>query len=440
MPGLASTLNWETFPQQAWQWTRQHVLVANMLVQAVLVVGLVLLGLFIGRALKKRLEGMFERQLTGGGLFAGLIAIFLSLLGPVFALFFIWLAVFIGRQASWPTGLLHLAGSLLAAWVVIRSASSLLGESFWTRLVALIAWSVAALSIAGILDQVTAFMDQAAVGLGSVRISLLGVVKALIILILAGRAALALTSYVNVKLAENSTVTPSAQVLIGQVIKFTLFAVIILATLAGVGINLTALAVFGGAVGVGLGFGLQKVVSNLVSGFILLLDRSIKPGDVIQIGEEFGWINSIKSRYTSLITRDGHEFLIPNEQLITSQVINWSYTDRNIRLRLPIGVSYGSDPHRVIDLVLKAASEIERVLKDPVPVCWLVGYGDSSVDFELRVWINDPENGLTNVKGMLYLKIWDTFKEHGIEIPFPQRDVHVKTLPKGAQLEIKPRE
>ena len=183
------------------------------------------------------------------------------------------------------------------------------------------------------------------------------------------------------------------------------------------------LAVLSGAIGVGLGFGLQKVVSNLVSGVIILLDKSIKPGDVISLGDTFGWINALGARYVSVVTRDGKEYLIPNEDLITNQVVNWSHTNDFVRLDIFFGTSYHDDPHKVRELAVAAAASVGRVLKDRAPVCHIVGFGDSSVDYILRFWISDPSAGLTNVKGAVYLGLWDSFQEHGISIPFPQREV-----------------
>jgi len=172
---------------------------------------------------------------------------------------------------------------------------------------------------------------------------------------------------------------------------------------------------------------LQKVVSNLVSGVIILLDKSIKPGDVISLGETFGWINTLGARYVSVVTRDGREFLIPNEDLITSQVVNWSHSNDFVRLDIPFGTAYGDDPHavRLRRLAIQAAASVERVLTHKAPVCHIVGFGDSSVDYLLRFWIKDPTGGLTNIRGNVYLALWDVFKENGVSIPFPQREVKV---------------
>jgi small-conductance mechanosensitive channel len=178
---------------------------------------------------------------------------------------------------------------------------------------------------------------------------------------------------------------------------------------------------------VGLGFGLQKVVSNFISGIIILMDRSIKPGDTITLGETFGWIRELRARFVSVITRDGREYLIPNEDFITTQVVNWSFSDQLVRLDVEFGVSYDSDPHEVIKLAAEAARSCPRVRDRPDPVCWLTAFGDSSLDFILRFWITDPQQGLTNVRGKVLLAVWDTFKEHDIHIPFPHREVILKS-------------
>ena len=199
-------------------------------------------------------------------------------------------------------------------------------------------------------------------------------------------------------------------------------------------IDLTAFAVFGGALGLAVGFGLQKTVGNLIAGIILLMDRSIKPGDVIVVGDSFGWVNKIGVRAVSVITRDGKEHLIPNENLMTQEVENWSYSNRNVRIRIPVGVSYDCDLKLAQELMMKAASESPRVLKDPKPSVWLDAYGDSSVDHLILAWIGDPEGGVGSVRSDVLNRLWWLFKEHGIEIPFPQRDVHVRSMPAAASI------
>jgi small-conductance mechanosensitive channel len=223
----------------------------------------------------------------------------------------------------------------------------------------------------------------------------------------------------------------AAQRLLGE--KLASIVIWVLAGLIGIdilGIDLTALAVFSGAFGLAVGFGLQKTFGNLIAGIILLMDRSIKPGDVIAVNDgitnTFGQVNKIGIRAVSVITRDRKEYLIPNENLMINQVENWSYSSREVRVRLPVGVSYRCDIEVAERLMLQAAKDSPRVLNEPQPSVWLLRYGESTVDFELRLWIDDPEAGIASVRSDVLKRLWRLFKENGIEIPFPQRDVNLR--------------
>jgi len=226
-------------------------------------------------------------------------------------------------------------------------------------------------------------------------------------------------------------------VLLTKLAKFLIFTSAVLFTLSAVGVDLSAFAFLGGAIGVGLGFGLQKIVSNFISGIIILADKSIKPGDVVEIGSVYGWVKKLDTRFVSVVTRSGKEYLIPNEDFITKEVINWSYSDELVRVSAEVGVSYSSDLRLVEELILKAAEEKRRILSSPEPNCLLMGFGDSSVNFELRFWINDPRNGIQNIRSEVLFSIWDNFEEHGIEIPFPQRDYHLKSLSDSVNQQLK---
>jgi small-conductance mechanosensitive channel len=209
-------------------------------------------------------------------------------------------------------------------------------------------------------------------------------------------------------------------------------AIVVLAFFVGVDlleIDLTAFAVFSGAFGLAVGFGLQKTIGNLIAGIILLMDRSIKPGDVIVVGDSFGWVNKIGVRAVSVITRDGKEHLIPNENLMTQEVENWSYTDRNVRVRIPVTVSYDCDLALAQALMLRAASESPRVLNNPRANVWLTAFGQTGVEHEILAWISDPESGVGNVKSDVLNRLWLLFKEHGIAVPYPVRDVRVTEWP-----------
>ncbi|MDH5798391.1 MAG: mechanosensitive ion channel [Paracoccaceae bacterium] len=286
-------------------------------------------------------------------------------------------------------------------------------------------WIYIILYYLGLLDQVTAFLDAFAVNFGEFHLSALAVLKALVVTGLLFTGARTLSSQTAARIQDHTDISPSMRVLAVKMLQVVLYGAAFFIGLKAVGFDLTGLAVLSGAIGVGLGFGLQKVVSNLVSGVIILLDKSIKPGDVISLGDTFGWIDSLGARYVSVVTRDGKEFLIPNEDLITGQVVNWSHSNDFVRLDIFFGTSYDNDPHQVRALAVEAAKSVDRVLTFRPPVCHIVGFGDNSVDFILRFWIRDPTGGLTNIRGNVYLALWDAFKENGISIPYPQREVRL---------------
>jgi len=362
-----------------------------------------------------------------------------SIKKPIFALRTIsgdlaWLilqkmAIGIAVAFEHPVGILTIVTSLLTAWVIIRMVTLLVQNRTLSLSISIFAWSIAALNIFGLLDPTIELLDSWFVVIGEVRVSPLFALKIIIFTWLFFWVANSISDVIEKMLGRSKSLTPSIRVLTVKLSTFTLYAIAFIIATSAAGIDLTALAVFTGALGVGLGFGLQKIFSNLVSGILLLMDKAIKPGDVISIGQDsFGWVNYLGARYVSVITRDGIEYLIPNEELITQRVENWSYSDDKVRLRIAIGIAYKSDVRKAMQLTIDSANEVERVLKDPEPRCQLRGFGDSSVDLELRIWIDDPINGRANVISDVLLNVWDKFHEHDIKIPFPQRDLHINTV------------
>ncbi len=407
-------------------WLRAEVLTWTSLVQLSVVAGGALLAWPLAKPVRAQFERLAKRTRSWDYRVHGFLSRLPKLSFPAVYLVLMLMAVTGAAPAAFPHHIMTIALSLLAAWLVIRLVSFVIRNREIARTVTTLAWCVAALNIVGLLDPLLVILDDLAIPLGERRISVLNILKALVLLAILLWLSGAAGRFLAGRLHRSSTLTPSIKVLAEKSIKILLVAAVFLITLDYLGVDLTAFAVFTGAVGVGLGFGLQKVVSNLISGFILLLDRSIKPGDVIEIGETFGWVTSLGARYVALTTRDGREWLIPNEDLITQQVINWSYSNTLLRLPLKFGVSYASDVRKVMELAVEAARGVDRVHEDPAPVCRLIGFGDSSVDFELRIWISDPEGGVVNVKSAVYVALWEAFHEHGIEIPFPQRDLNIK--------------
>lgn len=363
------------------------------------------------------------------GIFSKLIRrIELSLWGILLASS-LWITVMVMRQITWASRshLLLSAASLATAWVVISVVSKFIKNHSIARLVAILAWGLAALNILGLLPSTIEMLDKTAVQFDTFRLSVLTVFKAITVFSILVWGALGLGRFTEAKLGAIDGLSPSLQVLAGKVIKATLLVIAIFGSLSLVGIDFSALAVFSGAIGLGIGFGLQKVVSNLISGFILLTDKSIKPGDVISVGDSYGRIDQLAARYVSVRARDGREYLVPNEDLITSQVINWTFSAMQVRLDVNFGTSYDSDPHQVRELAKKAAASVARVDPKQPPVCHITEFGDSSVNYVLRFWIIDPDKGTTNVRGDVFLALWDALKQAGIQIPFPHREVLVNT-------------
>ncbi len=204
--------------------------------------------------------------------------------------------------------------------------------------------------------------------------------------------------------------------------------------LATTGIDLTALAVFTGAVGVGVGFGLQRTVSNLFAGIVLLLDKSIKPGDILEVGGTFGWVASLGARYVEVETRDGTQFLIPNEDIITNRVFNWTHQNDNVRLKIRVRVAYDTDFRKALALMREAAARPARVLVTPAPNPLVIGFGENGLDLELRFWVADVRNGIHNIASEVFLEILELFRENGIKIPLPQLDLRVHSLPSAVEI------
>ncbi len=399
------------------------------LLQLLLVAVLAAAAWFGGRALEPPIEQWVRGRDTTLRRMR-LYALVLRRIRPILFVLLALVAVAVLRQTT-PQDRSHLvliAANLVAVWIVVSITSRFIRNRLVARVVAVGAWLIAALNILNLAQTATAVLDAAALNIGDTRVSLLLILKAALVLTFLFWLASAISTASERRLEVLEDMSPSMRVLTGKLLRIGLFTLAVFVGLQSIGLDLTGLTVFSGAVGLGLGFGLQKVVSNLVSGIILLIDRSIKPGDVISLGETFGWIKQLNARYVSVITRDGREYLIPNEDLVTGQVINWSYSDKNIRLEVPFGVSYGADPHVVRKVAMEAAKRATRVMSVPAPLCHLTAFGDSSINFVLRFWISDPAGGVVNVKSDVLLALWDALKANAIEIPYPQRDVHVKSI------------
>ncbi len=344
----------------------------------------------------------------------------------VFALLML-LARLVMLSSTWPSRsyLLSVAASLAFAWLVIRLVTSVIRNPFIVRLVSLAAWLVAALSILGLLEPTIEALDSVSIVLGGLRLTPLLLIKLGVLLIVALWLTNLASNFVESRITRSADLTPSIQVLLIKVTRLALMAFAVAVVLSAVGINLSALAIFSGAAGVGIGFGLQKIVANFISGIILLADKSVKPGDLITIGDSTGRINEMKTRYISVAAGDGREFLIPNEDLVTQKVVNWTYTDKNTLVKVNFGTNYEADPRLVCKLALDIAAAAPRAIKSKPPNCILVEFAEAGMKFSLTFWIADPD-GLDNVKSDAMLALWDAFRREGIQVPYPVREIRVR--------------
>jgi small-conductance mechanosensitive channel len=325
---------------------------------------------------------------------------------------------------TWPSRsyLLMVAAKLAVAWLVIRLVTSVIRNAFIVKLVSVAAWLVAALSILGQLDAAAETLDSVAIEIGGLRLTPLLLIKAGALLVLALWLTNITSNFIESRITRASDLTPSIQVLLIKIIRIGLMVVAIAVALSAVGINLSALAVFTGAAGVGIGLGLQKIVANFISGLILLVDKSVKPGDLVTIGDSSGRISAMKTRYISVAAGDGREFLIPNEDLVTQKVVNWTYTDKNTLVKIPFGTNYDADPRLVCKLAIDIAAAAPRALKGKPPSCILIEFAEAGMKFSLTFWIGDPD-GLDNVKSDVMLALWEAFKREGIRVPVREQRV-----------------
>ncbi|WP_431323344.1 mechanosensitive ion channel domain-containing protein [Rhizobium sp. YTU87027] len=390
-------------------------------------------GYLLSGVLAKRIEPALEtraRTIKGNPDLLRVIIAFMRRLRWLFLIIWLWIADVILSRFGWPSyrWLVGTALTLVAAWFVIAVLTRLIRNQMLAKVVAVAGWFYFALYALGLDQAILTALDGVAVNLGAARLSMLLVLKAIVLSAALIWLAVLIGNVSSHWIQKSADLTPSLKVLISKLIKISFIGLAIAVALSATGIDLTALTIFSGAVGVGVGFGLQKVVSNFISGIIILLDKSIKPGDTITLGETFGAIRDLRSRFVSVITRDGKEYLIPNEDFISQQVVNWSFSSEFVRIEVVFGTSYDSDPHEVARIAVEAAKAIPRVASTHAPpVCWMTAFGSSSLDFKLRFWISDPSNGLTNVRGQVLMALWDAFKAAGISIPFPHREIIVKT-------------
>ena len=328
--------------------------------------------------------------------------------------------------STWPSRsyLLAVCAKLAIAWLIIRLVTSIIRNGFIVRVVSLAAWLVAALSIIGQLEPAIDLLDSVAIELGGLRLTPLLLIKVSVLLAVALWLANIASNFIEARITQSHDLTPSIQVLLIKMVRLALMIFAVAVVMGAVGINLSALAFFSGAVGVGIGFGLQKIVANFISGVILLADKSVKPGDLVTIGDSSGRISAMNTRYISVAAGDGREFLIPNEDLITQKVVNWTYTDKNTLVKVNFSTNYDADPRLVCRLAIEAAEASPRATKGKPPNC-LIEFAEAGMKFTLTFWIADPD-GMDKVKSDVMLTLWDAFKHDDIRVPYPVREIRIR--------------
>jgi small-conductance mechanosensitive channel len=339
-----------------------------------------------------------------------------------------------------PAQFVNAAVQLTALLLLIRTAMYVLRVSLgsrarlkgWGAPISFVIWIFLSLHLLGWGDAVVGALDDIGINIGKTRVSVWSVMKMLVTVSVFVVIAMWMSRWLERRVLKFDALAPNMRIGIAKFSQAFLVALSVLVGLNAAGLDLTTLNVLTGAIGIGLGFGLQSIAANFVSGFVLLMDRSIKPGDVISFTgtmgtttEGFGWVQQLRGRYVVVRDRDGIETLVPNQHLITNPVINWSYTDPRVRLKLPVQISYNDDPELALQLLLKATDGHPRIVHDPAPVARLMGFGASGINLELRFWIPDPQEGVNNVRSDVNRAIWRLFCEHRVTIPVTQQDVRL---------------
>lgn len=352
---------------------------------------------------------------------------------PLSSLAFIYIGQLCLHYWQQHTSLLLLASKLLLAMAAIRLAVYAMRYIFapggWVRamenLISTIVWLILALHLTGLWPDLLLALEDISFKVGKHPVTLLLIIQALITILVTLVIALWISRMLENKLMRTGQINMNVRVVLSKLVRIIFLVLAILMSLSAVGLDITLLSVFGGAVGVGLGFGLQKIASNYVSGFIILLDDSMNIGDVITVDGHYGIVSELRSRYMVLRKLDGTQVVIPHEILISNAVINHSFIDRNARIQMPVQVSYESSLELALSVMLEVANRHARVLEDPAPAALVKGFGESGIDLQLSFWIPDPEEGSAALQSEIYLEIWQAFQKNAISIPYPQREIRI---------------
>ena len=390
----------------------------------------------LAQQIAKRLQQYFDETIQKAkdpGKFHFKPVWFCTIVKYVLTLLLLWPCHIVVKRSGMPGEILGLTFYLVLAMLTYRFSSWYIKSTFWSRFVFVACLLFIGLQGIGSWTPTLHLLDGMSIKLGHVNLSLLGVARTLLTFFLLWSIAIIASHFFSFLLESSTRLNHSDRRFIERTIRFILMVIVAMVTLASAGIHPAALTVFGGAAGFAIGVGLQKLGSNVVAGIALMIRKPINQGDVLLMaGESANTSRSVVVKeigliYVHVYSRDGTIELIPNESFVTQKIVNASLPVKPIRIRIPFGISYSSDLQQAMALSLEAAQSVERILPTPEPVCQLIELGDSTVDLELRVWINDPENGLSNVKSSVLVAVWDIYHTNNIEFAFPQRDLHIKS-------------
>ena len=406
--------------------TPDYLLSWNTIFQFIIIIGAVGVSFFSNEAIKKYFISKSAKKVET--ILSGIVRIVSPLV--ILIILYITNAVLNEYQS---TNILDIAITLVNAMIVIRLSIYLIryiirpSESIKAleNIISIIVWVLVALNLFGVLSLVGIELKGIIFNFGEHEFSLLLAIQVVLGIGLSIFTAILFGQFIENRLMKVKELDMNARVMISKVMRIVLYAVAIVVTLSSLGLNLTFLSVFGGAFGVGLAFGMQKIASNYISGFIILLDKSIHIGDILSIGEHYGVVTVIRSRYTVLKKLDGIEVIIPNETLISENIINHTLTDRKSRISIDVQISYKSSVDKAFEIMLNSAKNESRVLNDPEPSVFLMKFADSGIDLMLSFYIVDPEEGSWGLKSDIYREIWNEFQKHNIEIPYPYRTVEI---------------
>ena len=422
-------------------WAQDNLLTFDIALQAIVLFAALAPAAAFGPRLRRFVQNQLSPRAPSGVLrrFMNALA---HIAAPLALYVILQITVLLFGAIGHSSSLIEAGVSLLTAWMVIRLVTLIIRSPFWSRLAFYTVWPLAALDAFGLLDDVVAQLGAFSIPIGtnedgSVQtFSALDFVRTIIIFGVLFWGASLINRFVKARIDGIDELTISFKALLTKILDVLIPIVALIAALQIVGFPFGALAIFGGAVGLGVGLGMQRTVSNFFAGFTLIADKSIKPGDTIEVGDTYGWVTQMNARYVSIRTRDGTAHLVPNDVFINEGVTNWSHSDRVVRLHAPFGVDYSTiDLRSLAKRAEETALTVDRVLKNPAPRCNLMAFGDNAIEFDLRFWINDPASGTNNVRSDVFMAIWEMLHDMEIAVPFQQHDIHIKSFPAGRRLD-----